>query len=163
MLELWGMQSTPSSPFLPDPLWPGMVPPDGALSMGLRELNCVLKQNWIAWNRTVLTFKLLTFIADISRTVTKNDCFIWVAVKCSTHHSQLDFIFVSHFKVQELRSILTPLMLALTVFFNADVNTNVHTFLDSCYFVLVFSGNIYDIYILFGCRSSKFSLLVYCI
>ena len=34
MLELWGMQSTPSLPLLPGPLWPGVVAPDRALSMG---------------------------------------------------------------------------------------------------------------------------------
>ena len=28
MLELWGMQSTPSLPSLPGPLWPGVVAPD---------------------------------------------------------------------------------------------------------------------------------------
>ena len=53
MLELWGMQSTPSLPSLPDPLWPGVVVPDRVLSMGQIELNCVLMLNWIAWNRTV--------------------------------------------------------------------------------------------------------------
>ena len=34
ILELWGMWSTPSLQLLPDPLWPGMVAPDKALSMG---------------------------------------------------------------------------------------------------------------------------------
>ena len=34
MLELWGMWSTPSWLLLPGPLWPGMVAPDRALSMG---------------------------------------------------------------------------------------------------------------------------------
>ena len=34
MLELWGMQSTPSLPLLSGPLWPGMVAPDRALSIG---------------------------------------------------------------------------------------------------------------------------------
>ncbi len=43
MLELWGMQSTPSLPLLPDPLCHRMVAPDRALSMGKTELNCVLK------------------------------------------------------------------------------------------------------------------------
>ena len=31
MLELWGMQSTPSLPSLPDPLWPRVVTPDRAV------------------------------------------------------------------------------------------------------------------------------------
>ena len=34
MLEFWGMQSTPSLPLLPCPLWPRVVAPDRALSMG---------------------------------------------------------------------------------------------------------------------------------
>ena len=34
ILELWGMWSTHSLPLLPGPLWPGMVAPDKALSMG---------------------------------------------------------------------------------------------------------------------------------
>ena len=34
MLELWGMRSTPSLPLLPGPLWPGVVAPDRALSIG---------------------------------------------------------------------------------------------------------------------------------
>ena len=50
MLELWGMQSTPSLPSLPGPVWHRVV-----------ELNCVLMLNWIAWNRTVLTFKLCIY------------------------------------------------------------------------------------------------------
>ena len=32
--ELWRMRSTPSLPSLPGPLWPGVVAPDWALSMG---------------------------------------------------------------------------------------------------------------------------------
>ncbi len=34
MVELWGMQSTPSLLLLPGPLWPRMVAHDRALSMG---------------------------------------------------------------------------------------------------------------------------------
>ena len=34
MLELWEIQSTPSSPSLPGPLWSGVVAPDRVLSMG---------------------------------------------------------------------------------------------------------------------------------
>ena len=34
VLELWGMRSTPSLPSLPGPIWPGVVAPDRALSMG---------------------------------------------------------------------------------------------------------------------------------
>ena len=34
MLELWGMQSTPSLPSLPGSLWSRVVAPERALSMG---------------------------------------------------------------------------------------------------------------------------------
>ena len=34
VLQLWEMRSTPSLPSLPGPLWPGVVAPDRALSMG---------------------------------------------------------------------------------------------------------------------------------
>ena len=68
-LKLWGMQSTPLLPSLPGLLWPGVVEPDRVLSMGQIELNCVLMQNWTAWNRNVLTFKL--------RTYAKLNCFKW--------------------------------------------------------------------------------------
>ena len=34
MLEFWGMRSTPLLPLLPGPLWPGVVAPDRALSIG---------------------------------------------------------------------------------------------------------------------------------
>ena len=61
MLKLWGMRSTPLLPLHQGPLWPRMVAPDRALSMGQIELNCVLMLNWIAWNRTALTFKLHTY------------------------------------------------------------------------------------------------------
>ena len=40
LLELWGMQSTPSFPSLPDPFWPGVVAPDWVLSMGQIRLYC---------------------------------------------------------------------------------------------------------------------------
>ena len=44
MLELWGMQSAPSLPPLPGPLWPGVVAPDRALSMSQIELNLHLTE-----------------------------------------------------------------------------------------------------------------------
>ena len=70
MLELWGMQSTPSLPSLSGPLWPRVVAPDKGPVYGLNRTNSILMinwivwVNWIAWNRnvfdtwTVLTFKL---------------------------------------------------------------------------------------------------------
>ena len=60
-LELWGMWSTHLLPLLQGPLCPSVVAPNWILSMGQIELNCVLMLNWIAWNRTVLTFKLCTY------------------------------------------------------------------------------------------------------
>ena len=53
MLDLWGMQSTPSLLSLPGPLWPKVVAPNRVLSMGQIELNCILMLNWIAWNGTL--------------------------------------------------------------------------------------------------------------
>ena len=38
MLELWGMQSTPSLPSLPGPLWPRVITPNRVLSIGQIEL-----------------------------------------------------------------------------------------------------------------------------
>ena len=61
MQEFWGMQSTPSLPFLPGRLWPGVVASDSALSMSQIELNCVLILNWITWNRSVLTRRQCTW------------------------------------------------------------------------------------------------------
>ena len=57
MVELWGMQSTPSLPLLSGPLWPRVVVPDSVLSVGQIELNCVLMLNWIVCNRTVYMYK----------------------------------------------------------------------------------------------------------
>ena len=45
MQGFWGMQITPSLPLLPGPLWPGVVVPDRALSMGQIELNSLTKLN----------------------------------------------------------------------------------------------------------------------
>ena len=41
-LEVWEMQGTPSLLLLPSSLWPGVVAPDRALSMGYIEQICVL-------------------------------------------------------------------------------------------------------------------------
>ena len=49
MLELWGMQSTPSLPLLPGLLWLWVVAPDRALSLGQIELNSVIMLNWIVF------------------------------------------------------------------------------------------------------------------
>ena len=61
MVELWRMQSTSSLSSVQGPLWPGVVAPDRVLSMGQIELVYILIVNWIAWNRTVLKFKLCTY------------------------------------------------------------------------------------------------------
>ena len=58
MLELWGMRNTHSMLLLSGSFWFGVLAPDRILSMGQVKLNCVLILNWIARNRTVLTFKL---------------------------------------------------------------------------------------------------------
>ena len=42
MLGPWGTRSTLSLPLPPGPLWPGMVAPDRALSMGEIELTAYL-------------------------------------------------------------------------------------------------------------------------
>ena len=75
MLELWWIWSTLLLS-LPDPHWPEVVAPDRILSIGQRELNCILCEtelfeiklfwhltmskpktifilNWIVWNKTV--------------------------------------------------------------------------------------------------------------
>ena len=61
MLELWKMQITLSLPLLPSPLGLGVVAPDRVLSLDQIGLNSVLMLNWIAWDRTVLTFKVRTY------------------------------------------------------------------------------------------------------
>ena len=53
MLGLWEMRNTPSLPLLPGSLWPRVVAPDRALSMGYIEPNCPLMLNWIVSLRTV--------------------------------------------------------------------------------------------------------------
>ena len=45
MLEIWGIQSTPSLTSLPGPLCPRVVAPDRVLSIGQIELNCGLMLN----------------------------------------------------------------------------------------------------------------------
>ena len=45
MMALWGMQSTPPLPLLPDSLWPGVVVPEIVISMSQIELNCILMLN----------------------------------------------------------------------------------------------------------------------
>ena len=50
MLELSGMQSTPSLASLPGTLWPGVVAPDGVLAMGQIELNWLLWALKLHWN-----------------------------------------------------------------------------------------------------------------
>ena len=59
MLELWGMQSTPSLRSLSGPLWPGVIAPDRVLSMGSIELNCnYAKLNCL--KLTVVTFNCVS-------------------------------------------------------------------------------------------------------
>ena len=42
VLELWGIQSTPSLPSLPGPLWLGVVAPDKGPIYGLNRTNRIL-------------------------------------------------------------------------------------------------------------------------
>ena len=62
MPQLWGMQSTSLWPSIPGLPWPAMVVFNRVLSMGQKELNCVLILNWNSvlfgciWNRTVFKF-----------------------------------------------------------------------------------------------------------
>ena len=41
MLKIWGMQSAPLLPLLPDPFCPGMVVFEKVLAGGQIELNCI--------------------------------------------------------------------------------------------------------------------------
>ena len=45
MLELWRTRGMPPLPPLSCPLWPGVVAPEKALSMGQIELTCELMLN----------------------------------------------------------------------------------------------------------------------
>ena len=76
MEELWGMQSAPLLPSLPSPLWPGVIAPARALSMGQTELNCIVMLNWIVWNVTVYDIKTVLTLSWIvsNRTVLTFNC-----------------------------------------------------------------------------------------
>ena len=60
MLELWGMLSTPSLLSLLGSLWSGVIAPDRGPIYGSNRtvwhLNCVLRLNWVVWDRTVFTY-----------------------------------------------------------------------------------------------------------
>ena len=49
MPELWEMQSAPSLPSLPDPLWPGVLALDRVLAMSQIELKSLLMLNWFTF------------------------------------------------------------------------------------------------------------------
>ena len=76
LMGLWGMQSTPSLPLLPDPHKPGGVAPDRVLSMGYIELNSVLMLNWIVWNGIVFDIESVLTLNWIvlNRTVLTFNC-----------------------------------------------------------------------------------------
>ena len=86
MLELWGMWSTPSLPSLPGPLWSRVVAPERVLSMGQIEQNGILMLNWIAWNRTVLIFKLHTYA--------KLNCLKWNCFVCLTELFEIQLFLI---------------------------------------------------------------------
>ena len=52
------MQSTPSLPSLPGPLWPGVVAPDRVLSKGQIELSSVFMLNGIVWKELFICIKM---------------------------------------------------------------------------------------------------------
>ena len=83
MLELWGMRSTPSLLSFPGPFWPELVTTDRFLSMGQKELNCVLMLSWITWNRTVLKFNCAL---TKKNTYTKLN---WLKYNCLTKRNSL--------------------------------------------------------------------------
>ena len=66
MLELWGMQSTPSLPSLSGLLWSGVVAPDRVLSMGQIEqklctyakLNCLIKNCFEKFKKMFIFIKM---------------------------------------------------------------------------------------------------------
>ena len=69
MLELWGMRNNTLLLSLPGPLWPGVVAPDGVLSMGQIELNGV---------------PMLDFIIIMSR---RQRGYLWPSLAISPYHS----------------------------------------------------------------------------
>ena len=79
MLKLLGMGSTPSLPLLPDPLWPRVIVWDRILSMVQIDLNIIIMQNWIVWNRTVLTYQQLSGIV-----------WNWTAFICQTELFEIE-------------------------------------------------------------------------
>ncbi len=57
MLELWGMQSTPSLPSFPGPLWPRMVAPDKCPRHDIKQSDGeapVLLKLWGMWSTPLL-------------------------------------------------------------------------------------------------------------
>ena len=72
ILKFWGMWSTPSLPSLPVSLWLAVEEPERVISMGKKELNCILMLNIIISNRTVFIWKLRTYA---KLTSLKQKCF----------------------------------------------------------------------------------------
>ena len=94
MLELWGMQNNPYLPSLPGPLWPSEVALGRILSVGQIELKSVL--NWITWNRTFLTLKLLTYA--------KLSCLNKAIFVCLTELFEIELFWHSNVCKQKLYS-----------------------------------------------------------
>ena len=65
MPKRWGWQGTCSLPSLPGPLWPGVGAPDRVLWIGQIELNWVLMQKWIVWNRIVFDIKTVLHLTEL--------------------------------------------------------------------------------------------------
>ena len=96
MLELCRMRSTPSLPWLPGPLWPGVLVTDTGPIYGLNRTNGILKLNWIVWlnriawnrdvfdNSTVLIFKLRVYA---NHNYFKKNCLL--TLKLYLHETEL--------------------------------------------------------------------------
>ena len=115
MLEFLGMWSTSLLPSLPCPLWPGMVAPDKVLSMSQIELNSVLMLKWIVWNRTVLTFKLCTYVKLF-------EIKLFICIKMDLASNNLQCLLYHKTKPNQTLSSFTPdwVRSALYVFFSEN-------------------------------------------
>ena len=97
MLELWGMWNTSSLPSLQCPPWLGVVALDRVLSMGQRELNCVLLLHWITWNRTVFDIETVLTLNWIiwNRTALAFNCGWTQTIVISIFWDTLSYFFLS--------------------------------------------------------------------
>ena len=88
MLELWGVQSIPLLPSIPDPLWPRVEAPDRIQSMSQIELNCVLMLNKIVWNRTFFYILCKQKTVLILKWIVRNRTFIIIKMDLALNNLQ---------------------------------------------------------------------------